>query len=247
MTAALPLPAGAMPQISFILPAYNEEALIERTIRAIQSSAAPLQRPFEIIVADDASTDRTAEIARSLGARVVTVNHRQIARTRTAGAAAAAGSNFFFVDGDTMVTAAALRAALRALDGGAVGGGAAVRFDGEVPLMARLLTRVFVEVFILTRMAAGCFLFCTRKAFEASGGFDERIFASEEIAMSLALKRQGRFVTLREPVITSGRKIRMHGTARLLWMMVSLGMRGPGAVQRREGLELWYDGRRDVL
>ena len=60
----------------------------------------------------------------------------------------------------------------------------------------------------LAGLASGSFLFCTRSAFEVVGGFDERRYASEEVWLSLALRKQGRFVILREHVITSGRKLR---------------------------------------
>ena len=57
----------------------------------------------------------------------------------------------------------------------------------------------------LLKMAPGCFLFCTRRAYLAAGGFDEGLFWSEEVAFDKRLKRQGRFVMLREFVITSAR------------------------------------------
>ncbi len=56
--------------------------------------------------------------------------------------------------------------------------------------------------------AAGCFLFCTRSAFVAVDGFDEAFFGAEEVVMSRALKRHGKFVVLRDAV-TFG-VIRVH-------------------------------------
>src|SRR5262245_50292842 len=112
--------------ISFVVPAHNEEALIGRTLSAIHESALNVGEPYEIVVANDASTDRTGQIALEQAARVIPVNHRQIAATRNAGAAAAMGDLFFFVDADTLVTNAALVSALRELRGGVVGGGASV-------------------------------------------------------------------------------------------------------------------------
>ena len=76
--------------LSLIVPAHNEEQVIERTIASIHSAAGEVHVPYELIVVDDASTDRTAEIARAHGARVIPVNYRQIARARNAGAAVAA-------------------------------------------------------------------------------------------------------------------------------------------------------------
>jgi hypothetical protein len=88
-------------------------------------------------------------------------------------------------------------------------------------------------------------LFCTRRAFEAAGGFDEKFFASEEIAMSRALRRQGRFVVLRESVTTSGRKLRMYSGKQVLRLFAGLLFAGPKALRRRDGLEVWYGGARE--
>src|SRR5205814_1448546 len=116
--------------ISFVVPAYNEERLIGGTLDAIHAAAREIGQHYEVIVADDASTDRTAAIARAHGARVIAVRFRQIARVRNAGARAATGSVLIFVDADTIVTPVTVRRTLDALAGGAAGGGAAIAFDG---------------------------------------------------------------------------------------------------------------------
>ena len=77
--------------ISLIIPAYNEEALLAGTVRALRASGDAAGVPYEIIVVDDGSTDRTAEIARTEGARVVAVTLRNIGATRNAGARVATG------------------------------------------------------------------------------------------------------------------------------------------------------------
>jgi glycosyltransferase involved in cell wall biosynthesis len=225
--------------ISFVIPAHNEVELIGRTLSAIRESAREVAEPYEVIVADDASTDGTGELAGGQGARVVPVSFRRIAAARNAGGRAAAGDLLFFVDADTAVTAPAVRAAVRALRRGAVGGGAAVRFDGPVPLYAAILERAVLPVLLpLLKMAPGCFLFCTRRAYLAAGGFDETLAWSEEVAFGNRLKRQGRFVILREAVVTSGRKVRAHSPLSLLRVGVRL------ALGRRSGLEYWYGPRR---
>jgi hypothetical protein len=224
--------------ISFIIPAHNEAVLIGRTLAALHQSAQAQGERYEVIVVNDASTDYTAECAREHGARVVDVNHRQIAATRNAGARSAAGDMFFFIDADTMATARAVRAAVRALRGGAVGGGCAVRFDGPVPLYAAIMERAVQPILLpLLRMAPGCFFYCTRQAFFNAGGFDEALFWGEEVALARRLKRQGRFVMLREFVITSGRKLRTHTALELLRVGIRL------ALGQRAALDYWYGPR----
>ena len=51
--------------ISFVIPAYNEELLLGRTLGAMNHAARALELPFEVLVVDDASTDRTATVARN--------------------------------------------------------------------------------------------------------------------------------------------------------------------------------------
>jgi glycosyltransferase involved in cell wall biosynthesis len=231
--------------ISFIIPAYNEERLIGATLRALHAAAGPLGELYEVLVADDASSDRTGTIAEALGAQVVRVAHRQIAATRNSGARQARGDLFVFVDADTLVNEAVVRAAVQSLRRGAVGGGAAIRFDGRVPLWARVLLPLTVSLYRIALLAPGCFLFCTREAFEATGGFDEALYGSEEITMSQALKRQGRFVVLRQAVTTSGRKLRAYSGWEIFSFLGRLALRGPRSVRTRDGMEMWYEGRRE--
>ena len=228
--------------ISFIIPAYNEENLLGQTLTALEAAAAAVGRPYEVIVVDDASTDGTAAIARQHGVRVVPVEHRQIAATRNTGATAARGDMLVFIDADTVVTEGAVAAAVEAMRRGAAGGGCAFRFEGRLPFYGRQHAAVAVPLYRLLRLASGCFLFCTREAFRAAGGFDEGLFGAEEAALSRSLRRQGRFVILREWVTTSGRKLRTHSGREVLGLLVRLVLAGPKSVRRREGLEILVRG-----
>jgi glycosyltransferase involved in cell wall biosynthesis len=233
--------------ISFIVPAYNEEVMIGATVRALSASAGALNEPFEVIVVDDASTDGTAEIARAQGAAVVCVSLRKISAVRNAGARFAKGDLLVFVDADTLVPEASLRGMLAALAGGAIAGGARVRFDGHgIGAWARALGEFGCWTLFHLGFAGGCFLFARRPVFEAAGGFDERYFASEEIHIKLALAKLGRFAMVPEAVITSGRKLRLFTGGQILRQVLRLAVRGLAAVRRREGLDFWYNGRRET-
>lgn len=236
-----------VPKVSFIIPAYNEEAYLPRTITSIHDAARSADVTYEIIVVDDASDDRTSDVAREHGAIVHRVELRHIAAVRNAGARIATGDVLMFVDADTMMRPETFKAALNALDDGAVGGGSSVHFDGKVMILYRLTIWIIVVAFRYIRWAAGCFIFCRREAFEATGGFDETYYASEEIWMSKALKQQGRFVILREHVITSGRKARLYPIWQMLFICLKIIVRGPKGAQQREGLEFWYESQREEV
>jgi glycosyltransferase involved in cell wall biosynthesis len=241
--ARLPLQYSLM--ISFIVPAYNEELELSSTLAAIRAAASGAAQPCEVIVVDDASTDATPEIASQAGAQVISVRRRQIAAARNAGARAARGKYLFFVDADTRIDRTHIAEAITALEAGYAGGSARVLMDGFVPLWGRVFLRAFSALYFRLNLGAGAFLFTTRRNFEAIGGFDEQHFAGEEVYFSLALRKFGRFRVLREPILTSGRKLRMYSAKQILSNFVAVILGGRRVTRSRASLGLWYDGKRE--
>ena len=83
---------NSAPRFSLIIPAYNEEAYLPVLLKSVQKARARYTdgpEEIEIVVADNASTDATADVARSNGCRVVLENRRIIAAVRNAGSARA--------------------------------------------------------------------------------------------------------------------------------------------------------------
>ena len=231
--------------ISFIVPAHNEAAGLGRTLQAIHDAAHVVGQPYEIIAVDDASTDATAEIARQHNAAVVPVNHRQIAATRNSGGRAARGDRLFFVDADTTINPDAVASALRYMDRGAVGGGGPTLFDGIVPLYVRLIAYASVIGAKLISFTGGAFMFCTREAFHATGGFDERFYWAEEGTFALRLKRIGRFVVLWKPVLTSARRFRTLSGRQFPAFIARLVFSPSKTFTQRASVEkIWYDSNR---
>jgi cellulose synthase/poly-beta-1,6-N-acetylglucosamine synthase-like glycosyltransferase len=230
--------------LSFVVPAHNEEASITATVQAIAAAAAAAGVPHEIIVVDDACDDRTGELAAAAGARVVAVAYRQIAATRNAGARAATGSVFVFVDADTLIAADVVMGVSRVMASGAVGGGAAVRFDEPVPRWVKWVLPAAIWLARLRRFTGGCFLFASRQAFEAVGGFDETLFAAEELRLCKLLRARGEFVILRESVLTSGRKLRTYSGWELIASAARIAVAGWAGVRDRSRLDIWYAPRR---
>src|SRR5215472_7376876 len=91
-------------KVSIVIPAFNEERLLGDSLGKIKLAAKAFENcgwETELIVCDNNSTDRTAEIARAAGATVVFEPVNQIARARNCGAAAAIGDWLVFVDADS--------------------------------------------------------------------------------------------------------------------------------------------------
>jgi glycosyltransferase involved in cell wall biosynthesis len=229
--------------ISFIVPAYNEEAELPGTLRAIHSAAVGCE--YEIVVVNDGSTDATAATGEQFGARVISIERRQIAAARNAGARAARGDIFIFVDADTRIGPEHVRGAMDALENGFAGGGSRLAFDGEIPSWGKIMFHVFTTLYFGLNLGAGAFLFTTRENFFAAGGFDEIYFAGEEVFFTVALKRLGRFKLLRESAITSGRKLRMYSGWKVFGGLFSVLLGGPRGVMSRKKLDMWYCGERE--
>ena len=212
--------------LSFIVPAHNEELWIGKCLDCIRTTIERVGEPYELIVVDDASTDSTGELAQKMGARSLRVEHRKISAVRNAGARAARGEVLFFVDADTQVNQLAVRGALAALRAGAAGGGCVIGLDGPTPFWARIILFFAVRIARLIQWVGGCFLFCTREAYNAAGGFSESLYAGEDIAFVQALKKVGRFVVLKPTVITSGRKLSVAGPWQVISLMFRIAIRG---------------------
>jgi glycosyltransferase involved in cell wall biosynthesis len=229
--------------ISFIVPAYNEEAELPGTLRAIHSAADGYE--YEIVLVNDGSTDATAGTGEKFGARVISIERRQIAAARNAGARAARGDIFIFVDADTQIGAEHVRGVIDSLGNGFAGGGSRLAFDGQIPPWGKVMFHVFTALYFGLNLGAGAFLFTTRQNFFAVGGFDEIYFAGEEVFFTVALKRLGRFKLLREPAITSGRKLRMYSGWKVFGGLLAVLFGGPRGVMSRKKLDMWYGGERE--
>lgn len=179
-----------VPTISVVIPAWNEGAWLERTLRSIEANV----RPLEIIVADNHSADATAAVARSHGCLVVMGGRPGAGRN--AGARVARGDVIFFIDADVVVPRDVVPAVLRALDQrGLVG--ATLRTvpitDRATHALSYRLHHWYLRACDLARRphGVGSFMAVRRLAFEAEGGFDEALQAGEDSEFWERLKRVG--------------------------------------------------------
>jgi len=239
-------------KISVVVPAFNEERLLPGSLASIRAAMEGFDRlgwASELIVCDNNSTDRTAEIARGAGARVVFEPVNQISRARNTGAACAGGDWIFFVDADSYPGAELFLEAADSIRAGCLAGGSTVAHEHPPPGVA-LAAGIWNLVSRINRWAAGSFIFCEAAAFREAGGFSEELYAGEEIDLFRRLKRlarrEGRSIAIlhRHPLRTSDRKLRLYGWGELFRFMAKTVVSRGRTLRSRQDCFAWYDGRR---
>jgi glycosyltransferase involved in cell wall biosynthesis len=240
-------------KVSVVVPAFNEERLLGGALAAIGEAMRVFQEAgwaCELIVCDNNSSDRTAEIARAAGATVVLEPVNQIARARNAGAARASGDWLIFVDADSYPSSELFRQVAKAVQSGrCLAGGATVTFETRDSVI-RLWIAFWNALSRTMRWAAGSFIFCEARAFRELGGFSEALYAGEEIDLFRRLKRlarrRGQSVVIlhRHPLHTSDRKARLYTKREHFAFMLKTLLLGGRPLRDRKACYVWYDGRR---
>lgn len=247
-------------RLSFVIPAFNEEAWIEACLASIAAAveacgpagaySTGISFTTEIVVVDNNSTDATAELAAAAGATVVFEAVNQIARARNAGAAAASGDWLVFIDADSLLSAGLLADVLRLITAGEHVGCGSLMTMADMPRSVRWMLSTWSFMSARLNWAAGSFIACRSAVFAALGGFDEALYAAEEIDFSQRIKRyarrhNSRFTILRNhPLQTSNRKVKLYSTREQYAQLWRLLLRPRKALRDKNALGVWYDGRR---
>ena len=212
--------------VSIVIPARNEAKAIAETLGLLREPEV-----LEVIVVDGESHDGTADRARSGADRVLSSPPGR-ARQMNAGARAARGEILFFLHADTRVPPGFARAIVEACRRPGIVGG---RFDVslDAPGTAfRLLSTMINLRSRLTRIFTGDQgLFVRRAVFERLGGYPDRPIL-EDLALSIAMKREGMIACLRERLVTSARRWQQCGIVRtvlLMWTIRGLHALGVSA------------------
>jgi glycosyltransferase involved in cell wall biosynthesis len=248
------LATPAVPRFSLVIPAWNEEALLARLLDTVEVARSRYRLgpgAVEVIVADNASTDRTAAVARDHGCTVVRVEKRSIAVARNGGARAARGEVVAFVDADMRIHPETFNAIDAALETGRyVGGATGVRLE-RWSLGILVTWLLLIPWVVLLRMDTGV-VFTRREDFERVGGYEERRSFAEDVALLIALKRLGRSRGQTLARVTSAkalasmRKFDRHGDWHYFWLFAHLGLlmlRKPEALTELVR-RYWYEDER---
>ncbi len=245
--------------ISLVIPAHNEEEYLPRLLESVARARARYRDgagAIEVILADNASTDRTASLGRAWGCRVVSVAKRTIGAARNGGAAAAHGGILAFVDADSQIDAETFNEITSVMaDPTVIGGTSGVRFE-------RLSAGIVATHAMLALVGAAVggwrslrgmhldtgLVFCRRSDFDAVGGYrEDRLFA-EDVRFLLDLRRlartRGQRIVrgIRARALFSTRKFDKYGDWHYFTMPLRLAwsaLRGRDDLARR----YWYQDR----
>jgi len=238
------------PTLSVIIPAWNEEKRVGTAIESLKRAADVYRRErgaiAEIIVVDNNSTDRTAAVAREHGARVVFEPVNNIGKARNAGARAARGKYLAFCDADNEVTENLLVLIHDHLEDPKIAGGG----TWIEPAQRNLKINFFYFIWGIYVRCSGVgvgMMHARKDDFWSFGGFDETIYAAEDVQLAYDLKKLGRprgqkFELIKRGwIITSTRKIDQTPLLTMLAKLIGFSFGLQKKIRSKEYCEHWYE------
>ncbi|MDE1761928.1 MAG: glycosyltransferase [Candidatus Micrarchaeota archaeon] len=204
-----------MPLISVIIPTLNEEKYIRYAFEGLKAQTF---RDFEVIVSDKESTDKTRQIARRAGAKVVIQKKAGISAGRNAGAKVAKGRILVFIDADTKPSKNLLKTYSEAIGNGVIAATGPIfpleKVSKSVYMGYEFVSGIFVELSILFGVPSivGSNFAIDRKVFEKVRGFDEGLITYEDWDLSRRVKPYGRIEYLKGAYVNaSARRVEAWG------------------------------------
>ena len=202
------------PRITVVLPAYNEENFIGATLKSLVNQT---YKNFELIVVDNNSTDRTAEVAEKYGACVIVEKQKGVAKARNAGFSAARARIIASTDSDSIVPQNWVERIVTEFekdDSLVAFGGLSNLYSG--PVSARAAGRYLFKAFwVIDKILSGGWnlsgfnMAVQKDAFLAIGGFNTSLTMGEDIDLAKRLREVGKvYVDANFIVFVSGRRYR---------------------------------------
>jgi len=203
------------PKISIIIPTLNEEKYIEQSLLALKSQT--IDTPYEIIVVDSNSKDKTVEIAKKYANKVIVTKKRGIAVGRNLGAKHARGEILVFVDADTILLPDTLKKIYEEIKKKKV----VLVSCPIVPITRSFLLHIMYMTYNLFSITSikckrpqisGAFMVTKRDAFAAVQGFNEKFKILEDFDFSERISKIGEVKIITTTyVLTSPRRLEKWG------------------------------------
>lgn len=212
--------------VSVVIPTLDEEAYLPHLFDSLDRQTL---RVREVIVVDASSRDRTVDIARQRGARVIEGGGLP-GFSRNLGAREARGAWLLFLDADLRLPPDTLERMLDEMHRARLDAASTAFVPDHGGLGLRLQHRLSSDYFWLSSRlgwshSIGGFLFVRRSLHERIGGFDERVRVAEDQDYALRLARAGRYRFTRRPVVEiAARRFDTQGLWRMSakWLAIEL-------------------------
>lgn len=204
--------------ISIVIPAYNEEEYLVACLEAL--AVQQTTRPFEVLIVNNASTDRTAAIAQQHQARLplLVVDEPQKGRgaARATGFAAAHGDIILSTDADTVVPPSWVEGMVAHFDNPSIVAVSGTCYIADLPVWKNIIFNVLQPTAMkLHRFVFGNYWLTgsnfgiRRSAYEASGGFNRALNSQEDTQLSFAVRKVGAITYIARPTVqVSGRRFK---------------------------------------
>lgn len=205
------------PLISVVVPTLNEEKYLEDCLKSLKNQTF---KDYEIIVSDGNSDDNTVKIAKKYADNVIITEREGLPAGRNAGARAAKGDIFVFMDADTIASKNVLADIADTIKNKKVVGGVCAfypykgtRIDQFLYRIVNLISFLSINLGIYIYNPGIC-LFSRKKTFIREGGYRPDLVYCEDTDFVVRLKKHGKFVRLSTPVFTSLRRVQKKGILR---------------------------------
>lgn len=212
--------AKALPMVSIIIPAHNEQDYLGPTLDALLKQDYP---NFEIVVVANGCTDKTCQVARERCHRLIDLRERGLSRARNVGAREAMGNILIFLDADTILEKDALsKISTRFTRDYAAG---TLRGEPDIPRFKYKLMYAWKNFMHWSGMHEGSsgVILCWKDYFHETSGFDEALHVRENSDLINKLRKNGKYIYLGETaVITSMRRYERTRSLRTIYVWTKI-------------------------
>ncbi len=213
---------NSKPQVSVVIPAYNEEKYIENSLFSLLESEQKTQINYEVILVDNNSSDQTVKLAqkfaKGMNLRIIEESKQGRGIARARGFEEARGEIILSADADTIFYRGWIETLVFAITGNIVAATTSCKITDCSPLTNALVNFTQPKSAFLYRLffghywLAGFSFGISKSVYKASGGFDIGLQAQEDIDLSFRVAKLGKIKFINKPVIFSGRRFKQQNS-----------------------------------
>lgn len=202
-------------RISVIIPSLNEEKTIATTIQSALNGS-----PFEVVVIDGRSTDKTVKVASAFpGARVVLAEKRGRSHQMNLGAQMCTGDVYLFLHADSVLPDGWSRRLKSTINtGDVIGGCYCVRLSNRGFIYRLIGWMINARTLLFKSFSGDQAIFMSRGVFSTIGGFPD-VPLMEDLIIAGKMRKAGKVAIIRKPVTTSARNWEKWGPVRTIFLM----------------------------